>query len=59
MLNKDEVHFFNEIGYFHSPFTHCPTGNQAKDKLRCYCEAKDNFDWKQYSCKFNLERIGL
>ncbi|KAF2684053.1 glycosyltransferase family 15 protein [Lentithecium fluviatile CBS 122367] len=49
MLRRDEIHFFNEIGYYHAPFTHCPTG-KMKDELRCYCESKENFDWKGYSC---------
>lgn len=52
MLSRDEIHFFDEIGYFHAPFSHCPTGNQAKNELKCYCQAKDNNDWRGYSCEF-------
>ncbi|KAF3484262.1 alpha-1,2 mannosyltransferase KTR1 [Arthroderma uncinatum] len=50
MLKKSEIHFFNDIGYYHVPFTHCPTGNKLKTDLRCYCSEKKNFDWKGYSC---------
>ncbi|KZZ95413.1 alpha-1,2 mannosyltransferase KTR1 [Moelleriella libera RCEF 2490] len=50
LLNKSEIHFFNDIAYYHVPFTHCPTGEKTRTKLRCHCNPKDNFDWKGYSC---------
>ncbi|KAA6407746.1 MAG: Nucleotide-diphospho-sugar transferase [Lasallia pustulata] len=50
MLKKEEIHFFNDIGYYHVPFTHCPTGQQYKLDHKCHCNPKDNFDWKGYSC---------
>jgi alpha 1,2-mannosyltransferase len=51
MLNKDEIHFFNDIAYYHVPFTHCPTGEQIRIDNKCHCNPKDNFDWNGYSCK--------
>ncbi|KAL9117464.1 MAG: hypothetical protein Q9187_005998 [Circinaria calcarea] len=50
LLKKEEIHFFNDIAYYHVPFTHCPTGQQMKLDLKCHCNPKDNFDWKGYSC---------
>ncbi|KAI1824011.1 glycosyltransferase family 15 protein [Xylaria intraflava] len=50
LLKKEEIHFFNDIAYYHIPFTHCPTGEQTRIDLRCHCNPKDNFDWKAYSC---------
>lgn len=50
MLNKSEIHFFNDIAYYHVPFTHCPTGEKTRTRLRCHCNPKENFDWKGYSC---------
>ncbi|BDD55358.1 alpha 1,2-mannosyltransferase 2.4.1 [Monascus purpureus] len=50
LLRKEQIHFFNEIAYYHIPFTHCPTGEQLKLDLRCNCNPSDNFDWKSYSC---------
>ncbi|KAL8941549.1 MAG: hypothetical protein Q9216_002181 [Gyalolechia sp. 2 TL-2023] len=50
LLKKEEVHFFNDIAYYHVPFTHCPTGEQFKLDHKCSCNPKDNFDWKAYSC---------
>jgi len=51
MLKKDEIHFFNDIAYYHVPFTHCPTGDKYRQQLKCHCNPKDNFDWKGYSCE--------
>ena len=53
MLDKDEIHFFNDIAYYHVPFTHCPTGDQLRMDLKCHCKPEDNFDWNGYSCKLN------
>ncbi|KAI5846036.1 nucleotide-diphospho-sugar transferase [Tricharina praecox] len=50
LLPKDEIHFFNDIGYYHVPFTHCPTSEEDRLKLKCTCDPKKNFDWKGYSC---------
>lgn len=51
LLKKEEIHFFNEIAYYHVPFTHCPTGEQTRLDLKCHCNPSDNFDWKGYSCQ--------
>ncbi|CAP65329.1 uncharacterized protein PODANS_6_8400 [Podospora anserina S mat+] len=50
MLPKDQIHFFNDIAYYHVPFTHCPTGEKLRTDLKCHCDPKNNFDWKGYSC---------
>ncbi|KAI9773982.1 MAG: alpha 1,2-mannosyltransferase 2.4.1 [Geoglossum umbratile] len=50
MLNKDEIHFFNDIAYYHVPFTHCPASEQTRLDLKCHCNPRDNFDWLEYSC---------
>jgi alpha 1,2-mannosyltransferase len=54
LLKKEDIHFFNEIAYYHVPFTHCPTGEQTRLDLKCHCNPSDNFDWKGYSCKLSL-----
>ncbi|KAI9310602.1 glycosyltransferase family 15 protein [Dichotomocladium elegans] len=40
-LNKSEVHFFDDIGYRHDPFNHCPTRHELQKK--CHCNADDSF----------------
>jgi len=57
MLKSEEIHFFNDIAYYHAPFTHCPTGEKTRLELKCHCNPKDNFDWKGYSCKPDTEVI--
>lgn len=52
LLKKEEIHFFDDIGYWHVPFTHCPTSEQKRLENKCHCNPKDNFDWKGYSCKY-------
>ncbi|KKY15607.1 putative glycolipid 2-alpha-mannosyltransferase [Phaeomoniella chlamydospora] len=49
-LTKDEIHFFDDIAYYHVPFTHCPTDEKKRLDLKCHCNPNDNFDWKGYSC---------
>ena len=56
LLKKEEIHFFNDIAYYHVPFTHCPTGEKVRLERRCHCNPKDNFDWKGYSCKSSASR---
>ncbi|KAI7883542.1 glycosyl transferase [Lichtheimia hyalospora FSU 10163] len=48
MLRKDEVHFFNDIGYMHNPLMHCPIEPYLQSK--CHCNARENFDWEEWSC---------
>lgn len=50
LLNKNQVQFFDDIGYWHVPFTHCPTDEKKRIDLKCACNPDDNFDWKGYSC---------
>ncbi|KAL1929718.1 hypothetical protein VTP01DRAFT_1856 [Rhizomucor pusillus] len=47
-LNKTEVHFFDDIGYRHDPFMHCPLDRRMQKK--CTCNIDDNFDFTGYSC---------
>lgn len=48
LLGPEKIHHFNEIGYWHVPFSHCPMGNLYRE--RCHCNPKETFDWKWYSC---------
>ncbi|KAF7778713.1 CAZyme family GT15 [Agaricus bisporus var. burnettii] len=46
---KEQIHFFNDIGYRHEPFQHCPQGSAHKQG-KCWCDEKVNFDYEWYSC---------
>ena len=52
LLPKEQIHFFNDIAYYHVPFTHCPTEEKVRMDRKCSCNPSDNFDWQDYSCKF-------
>ncbi|RXK38641.1 alpha 1,2-mannosyltransferase [Tremella mesenterica] len=42
---KEQIHFFDDIGYRHEPFQHCPQG-EAHTRGRCWCDINNNFDWE-------------
>ncbi|KIM88037.1 glycosyltransferase family 15 protein [Piloderma croceum F 1598] len=54
---KDKLHFFNEIGYEHAPYTHCPRGEDTWTKGRCGCDPKQSFDYDGYSCMKKWDRL--
>ncbi|KJA14559.1 glycosyltransferase family 15 protein [Hypholoma sublateritium FD-334 SS-4] len=53
---KEQIHFFDDIGYRHEPYQHCPQG-AAHAKGKCWCDPKQNFDNDYYSCKRKFDRI--
>ncbi|KXN65527.1 glycosyltransferase family 15 protein [Conidiobolus coronatus NRRL 28638] len=46
-LSIDKLHYFEEIGYRHSIFTHCPLGDMNWIG-RCKCEQWDSVDLKSW-----------
>ncbi|KAF8063236.1 glycosyltransferase family 15 protein [Lyophyllum atratum] len=48
--NKTQLHFFDEIGYEHNPYTHCPQKEDTWKKGRCSCDQSKSFDYDGYSC---------
>lgn len=46
MLNKSEIHFFNDIGYRHDIFSHCVDDEESGLSDKCMCPTdQKNFDW--------------
>ncbi|ORE04600.1 glycosyl transferase [Rhizopus microsporus var. microsporus] len=45
LLKKHEIHFFNDIGYRHSDYTHCPV--QQVYRTMCSCDPDISFDFNQ------------
>ncbi|KAJ2963263.1 hypothetical protein NQZ79_g1699 [Umbelopsis isabellina] len=41
MLRKEEFHFFNDIGYRHTAYQHCPV--EPEHRSRCACNPDENF----------------
>ncbi|KAJ7120038.1 glycosyltransferase family 15 protein, partial [Mycena epipterygia] len=48
-LRKDQIHFFNDIGYAHKPFEHCPEGD-SHARGKCECNPDRSFDRIGISC---------
>ncbi|KDE03062.1 hypothetical protein MVLG_06423 [Microbotryum lychnidis-dioicae p1A1 Lamole] len=55
-LHPDELHFFDNIGYFHAPFHVCPVGGPTRN---CACDEKEplNFEFHAYSCTPHFKRV--
>lgn len=49
-LPRDQVHFFDDVGYFHNPFHNCPVDAETRLKKNCVCDPNKDFTWKGYSC---------
>ncbi|KAI6131710.1 alpha-1,2-mannosyltransferase [Pisolithus croceorrhizus] len=56
-LPKDAIHFFDEIGYQHTPFTHCPRDIERWINGRCSCDPGQSFDYSGYSCLRQWEAV--
>jgi alpha 1,2-mannosyltransferase len=49
-LKKEEVHFFEDIGYYHNPLTHCPA-EPFHRKRKCDCKRPESADLiKHWAC---------
>ncbi|KAF9002075.1 nucleotide-diphospho-sugar transferase [Cyathus striatus] len=56
-LPRQQIHFFNEIGYEHNPYTHCPKGEKNWENGRCSCDPAKSFDYDGYSCMSKWDRF--
>lgn len=59
-LKKSEIHYFGQVGYFHPPFTNCPSDKAVHAKGNCVCNPADTFTWQGYSCTghyFNVQGL--
>lgn len=48
-LNRSEVHYFGDIGYFHSPLTQCPLMPVHAER-QCDCDMATSIDWTGSTC---------
>lgn len=47
-LGRDGVHFFDDIGYEHPPFMHCPSSPSRL--VECNCKPESSIDKSPFSC---------
>lgn len=48
-LDKSRLHHFDDIGYAHIPWNHCPTNPKYHKGGRCDCDPKDVSRWQKAS----------
>ncbi|RLV84579.1 Glycolipid 2-alpha-mannosyltransferase 1 [Meyerozyma sp. JA9] len=56
-LSRDQIHFFNDVGYYHVPFHNCPVNQETRLKNKCVCNPSDDFSWKAYSCTGKFHKV--
>jgi alpha 1,2-mannosyltransferase len=49
-LSKDEIMWFNDIGYMHPPYIQCPVDLKTRARNRCTCDPSKDFTFHDYSC---------
>ncbi|KAJ1738267.1 hypothetical protein LPJ78_005744 [Coemansia sp. RSA 989] len=48
LLNRSQIHYFGDIGYFHAPFQNCPSG--PLNAAHCFCNANRSMLLHPDSC---------
>lgn len=43
LAGKDQIHFFDEIGYQHDSWSHCPQNRTAWEEGQCDCDRDSSF----------------
>ncbi|KAI0086043.1 glycosyltransferase family 15 protein, partial [Irpex rosettiformis] len=49
-LRADQIHYFSDVGYEHSPNMHCPRDKATWQSNRCSCRPDNGFDYSPMSC---------
>jgi alpha 1,2-mannosyltransferase len=47
LVNRHQIHFFNNIAYTHDELTHCPANRDTRVRLRCACDPNDTLESHQ------------
>ncbi|KAM0688665.1 hypothetical protein COBT_000066 [Conglomerata obtusa] len=56
-LSRDQIHFFDDIGYRHNIYQHCPTAPSRQ--VECKCDPNDNVDNLGVSCLHEYLKMSL
>ena len=49
-LQKKDIHWFENIGYYHVPYLQCPQDIDLYVKNKCTCNPDEDFTWSDLSC---------
>ncbi|KAJ7208562.1 glycosyltransferase family 15 protein [Mycena pura] len=58
-LKKEQIHLFEEIGYQHDDWSHCPREQTTWEAGRCLCSSGDSFDYSGDSCRRQWDALGI
>lgn len=56
-LDRDEIHHFGDLGYYHPPFHACPIDENIRLSNRCDCHPNKDFIWVPYSCALKYYNV--
>lgn len=56
-LDRNEIHHFADVGYYHVPFHSCPIETAFRREHNCVCNPNDDFTWKGYSCTTHFYNV--
>lgn len=56
LLSPSEIWWFEDMGYFHLPYTHCPLGPKYVEK-KCACDQSMDFSFTDMSCTPHMLNI--
>ncbi|KAJ7754639.1 glycosyltransferase family 15 protein [Mycena maculata] len=59
MLSKSQIHLFEDIGYQHDDWSHCPQTQELWEAGRCMCSRHDSFDYSSDSCRRKWDALGV
>ncbi|KAJ7049871.1 glycosyltransferase family 15 protein [Mycena amicta] len=57
-LPKSQLHLFDDIGYQHDDWSHCPRSHEVWARGRCLCSSWDSFDYTSDSCRKWWDALG-
>lgn len=49
-MDRNQVHYFNDVGYYHLPMNHCPIDNKIWEENNCNCNQDLDVTFRDYSC---------
>ncbi|KAF7341241.1 Glycosyltransferase family 15 protein [Mycena venus] len=57
-LKKSQIHLFEDIGYQHDDWGHCPQNQELWEKGRCICNIRGSHDYSSDSCRSKWDALG-
>lgn len=65
LMDKNQIHHFEDLGYYHPPYMACPTAQDIIANKRCVCKVREEdklltqpYDIQVYSCLSRWWRYG-